>query len=245
MPSVSIVSLNVERSKHLDTVSAFLQDRKPEVVCLQELCERDVAHFESAIGAQCVFAPMGRIPDDPPGTDIVVAGVGIFTKLAVVSHTIEYYAGNERDAREGEIRTVFTNHPLIALDIEKDGTAFRIATTHLTWTPKGAPSDLQRLNARRLFEILHGKDDLVFTGDFNAPRGGEIFSLFARHYRDNIPPQYQTSLDPVLHRAPAEEKSDKMVDGIFSTAAYQVSDVVLTGGVSDHLAVTATISRLH
>ena len=59
-------------------------------------------------------------------------------------------------------------------------------------------------------------------------------------FKDNIPLRYTTSIDPNLHRAGALEL---MVDGLFSTPGYVVSDVALHSGVSDHCAITCAISR--
>ncbi len=244
MARLSVASINIQHSLHLERVTRFLQERKSEVVCLQELLERDVPHFESALGMQCIFAPMSRIPDDAPGTEIVTIGIGIFTATPLVGSSVDYYAGNEHDARN-EVRKVFMNMPLVGIDVQKDGIPVRISTLHFTWTPKGQPSELQRLNAGNLLEILRGKGEFVFMGDFNAPRGGEIFSLFADRFRDNVPLHYQTSLDPHYHTAPPEERDHRMVDGIFSTGKYDVVDVAFTAGISDHLALTATIERTH
>jgi hypothetical protein len=35
----------------------------------------------------------------------------------------------------------------------------------------------------------------------------------------------------------------KMVDGLFSTPGYLVSDVELHSGVSDHMAITANVAK--
>ena len=79
---------------------------------------------------------------------------------------------------------------------------------------------------------------LVLCGDFNAPRGGEIFTRLATQSRDNVPSHYVTSIDPKLHRAGPLQL---MVDGLFSTDGYRLSEVVLHNGVSDHCTITAVV----
>ena len=81
---------------------------------------------------------------------------------------------------------------------------------------------------------------MVLTGDFNAPRGGTIFDLLARTWQDCIPQDVTTSIDPVLHRAGA---LTLMVDGLFTTPHYHATEVQLHTGLSDHQAITASISR--
>ena len=115
---------------------------------------------------------------------------------------------------------------------------FTIGTTHFPWTPDGSASDHQRQACDQLLAVL-GHRELLLCGDFNAPRGGEIFTRLAIHWHDNIPANYTTSIDPKLHSAGPLQL---MVDGVFSTPCYQIRDVVLHQGVSDHCAITAKVS---
>jgi hypothetical protein len=74
----------------------------------------------------------------------------------------------------------------------------------------------------------------------NAPRGKESFSRLAKKYKDNIPPEYKTSIDQNLHKVKGIQF---MVDGLFTTPSYKASDVKLVDGVSDHMAVVAEITK--
>jgi len=245
--SLKLVSLNIERYKHLDLVEKFLAARMPDIFCVQEVFEQDLERFSRVLGgASHTFEPMGKRPDEPPPG---VMGIAIFSRLPIKTKRVHYYAGTPgalRDSIQSDESTYnLLNKMVLVCDIEKEGTAFRIATTHFTWTPDGKADKVQRTDIKNLLEILSGLDEFVLTGDFNAPRGGEIFGMLAEKYRDNIPPEYKTSLNVSLHRAGKswpEELADKMVDGMFSTPAYVVSDVELVSGVSDHCAIVATVS---
>ena len=71
--------------------------------------------------------------------------------------------------------------------------------------------------------------------------------MLAAKYKDNVPVQYKTSIDVALHRLGKErpeEFADKMVDGIFSTPLYEVKNVEMKGGVSDHCALVATVTKV-
>lgn len=81
----------------------------------------------------------------------------------------------------------------------------------------------------------------MLAGDFNAPRGGESFSAIAARYRDNIPPNYQTSIYAPLHRS--GQDLELMVDGLFTTPGYRAENVELTSGMSDHYAIVADIEK--
>ncbi len=240
--SIKLVSLNVERSKHLDLVENFFVSEMPDVVCLQELMQEDIPRLLTPLGNPIyVFEPMALRPDEPPS---VTMGIGVFSRFPIVEKSVRYYVGEPgvlRDSMQNDPSTYNNlNRIVLAADIQKDGRVFRIATTHLTWTPDGESNDEQRRDAAALLRVLEEFDEFVLCGDFNAPRGGEIFSMFASRYKDNIPPHYTSSLDPELHRAGPLEL---MVDGIFSTPSYAVSGVELISGVSDHKALVATVSK--
>ena len=241
--SLKLVSLNIERGKHLDLVSAFLSRENPEVACIQELREQDIPMFEKILGAPCIFVPLSNFPDDDAPS---IIGSAIFSRLPVRSRTIEHYVGDPQhipDFMFDDKRTM--NRALIVCDIEKDGQLFRIGTTHFTWTPDGNPNDLQKRDIQRLLPLLESAGELVLTGDFNAPRGqpgqgGEIWGMLAERYKDNVPLKYTTSLDGTFHRA---GRLPYMVDGIFSTPEYQVSNVEMVCGLSDHCALVASVSK--
>lgn len=248
MSSISLVSLNVERSKHLDLVCPFLKQQQADVVCVQELMQKDCARIAEACNVKdYFFMPMARLVTEMPGE---AYGIGIFSRALVVAHGEDHYVRIEGQLPESDPADIDTynnaNRMVVWVDVEKDGIVFRIATTHFTWSPHGESTEKQRTDIQNLCATFGSLGELVLTGDFNAPRGGEIFGILADHLKDNIPAKHVTSLDASLHRAGKtrpQELADKMVDGVFSTPGYTVSNVELIPGISDHCAITATISK--
>ena len=252
MASISFASVNIEGAKHFDLVDAFLKAQMPEVLCLQELFEKDVDHIREILGgAEASFSPMMHYEDTRGGKSTI--GVGIFSRLPVTATNVSYYVGDAASIVDFDRTNAETRHRtqyrcVLSCDVQKDGSLFRIATTHFTWTFRGVTDDFQREDMKSLLHILAAQGEFALSGDFNAPRmhegkPGEAFSMLANKYKDNIPANYTTSLDPDRHRAPLVEQADKMVDGLFTTPAYVASDVALHAGVSDHCAITATITR--
>ncbi len=195
--------------------------------------------FEAELGMQVHYSPNNYHPAEHnmPG----VSGDAILSRLPLIRFSEEYYH-NTKDPLPHHTPGVpgSTASSLLMAEVEKEGELFRIGTTHFTWADGGGTNDMQKEHLVKLFALLDAKGEFVLTGDFNAPRGGEIFSAFAAKYADNIPPHITTSIDGSLHRA---GPLPYMVDGIFSTPEYKVSDVVLHEGLSDHYGFTATISR--
>lgn len=247
MQPLRLVSLNVERSNHLERVLPFLEHVGADVICIQELCERDISRFESSLGMRAVYAPVGLHPADPPEEGAVMTGIAFFSREAPLSIREIYYKGDRTQAETAPAHRTATDAPLLCADVVREGTTYTVLSTHFTWTPDGRASDEQRADIRQLLKSLSDEGEFVLCGDFNAPRGGEIFAELASRYTDNIPPQYPTSIDVTLHKRGRErphEFADKMVDGLFTTPGYRARDVELHFGISDHAAVTALIERV-
>ncbi len=239
--AIKLVSVNIEMNRHLDSVSSFLEKEKSDIICFQELLEKDVAYFETLLKMPCNFVPIGRIeyPSFEPELKGSLFGLGLLCRFPA-RYKADYYAGSAAElplcatGYEG-------NKLLLQATFSAHGKTFTVGTTHFTWTPDGEASDAQREDLCKLLAILSGFPDIVCCGDFNAPRGGEIWGELAKRYNDNIPAAYRSSLDPVLHRAGHLEH---VVDGLFNTPEYRVSGVRLVEGVSDHKAIVGTITRV-
>jgi endonuclease/exonuclease/phosphatase family metal-dependent hydrolase len=239
-PALALACINIERSKHIPSVTAFLEARQLDVICLQEVVPDDLAGLSLRLGfPNSLYVPM-CLYREPNAVRPV--GLGLLSRHPFERTETVPYAGlgsgldvSEEASEEGKYRA---NRYSVALaTIVLAGTTFHIGTTHFPWTNFARTRDFQREACDSLVRLMKGRE-LVLCGDFNAPRGGEIFARLAGCWTDNIPAAYSSSLDPKLHRAGHLER---MVNGIFSTRAYRVDEVRLHTGVSDHCAITAHI----
>ncbi len=239
---LKLISLNIEMDKHLARVLPFLEREQPDVLCLQEVSEFDFPRLQEALKMEGEFAPMLRITAARPGRTLGEGTVGLaFFSRFKAEFFHQQYSGesgvvpNERDDNQGALGI------LLGGIFSTTGKAWTVATTHFTWTPDGEASDAQRADIKRLFSTLESFPEIAFCGDFNAPRGREMWGKLAERYRDNIPGEYVSSIDPLLHRA---EGLEVMVDGLFTTPGYRTFDVKLVEGVSDHKAVVGYLERI-
>ncbi|OHA21834.1 MAG: hypothetical protein A2849_02805 [Candidatus Taylorbacteria bacterium RIFCSPHIGHO2_01_FULL_51_15] len=239
--AIKLISLNIEMNKHLPEIAVFLRKEKPDVLCLQEVSEYDFPRFQERLAMQGRFEPMLRIRGLRPQRTLKdgTIGLALFSRFPGVFEA-NYYSGNpshipdEREDNQG------ANHLLLSIRFSVAGAEYAIGTTHFAWTPDGEASNAQREDLKRLLVALERFPHLVFCGDFNAPRGGEIWAAIAKRYKDNIPASYLSSLDPRLHRA---GHLTLMVEGLFSSPDYLVSNVRLVEGVSDHKAIVGVLER--
>lgn len=238
---MKIISVNIEKRRHLDSLKRFFQQEQADVICMQELDKQDLALFAEVTGLPFSFTPMCK--NEVTGD---VMGIGIFAKgiTQYRAHFIGGFSGDslpviKNGSRLDEYNSVIWQVLIATITINND--LYTIATTHLPATDGGLISDFQREAFAGLEKALLAYDELLLCGDFNAPRGREIFSKLSETYTDNIPETYITSLDQNLHRA---GYIPYVVDGVFSTKHYQVENVELKSGVSDHLAIVGDVKKV-
>lgn len=238
--TVRLVSLNIERSRHLDRVGAFMRQWAPDIACLQEIEQRDLPGICNEAGlSHSRFAAMARHPDSDSGEPF---GVAILSRHPIEHADILAYAGDGSGTElldcASELSRIRTcRFAALQVQVTLAGEALHIATTHVPWTPDGLPRPFQTGAIEQLIASLTSRP-LVLCGDFNAPRGGPVFNRLAEAWRDNIPPDVTSTLDPELHRAGS---LDLVVDGLFTTNEVVARDVRVLSGLSDHQAVTAHI----
>ena len=224
-------------------VSTFLRAQAPEVVCLQELVSDDIdaAVRGSSATRTTSTSPCAASRSRPgraPSASASCRGIR-FVSTADICYGGGGGGMDVLDRSSEEARFATNRYSVALADITIGAETFTIGTTHFPWTDAARTADFQRSACDNLLRALKDRS-LVLCGDFNAPRGMEIFTRLAAQWTDNIPPTYATSVDPVLHRAGPLQL---MVDGVFSTDDYSVSDVTLHQGVSDHCAITARVGE--
>lgn len=242
---LTLLTLNVEYDKHVDAIEKMLRLHRPDVFCFQEVPKEYAESFANVLGYKWRYVSMATLVPRDRAVQIemgVMIAWNPFFDICDESQNIYSYG----DQRSLLLTNDFPNASkriLLLVKLQFENTKLLIGTTHFTWTQDGLPTASQRNDMEKLLGVLSEyRDDggIIFCGDFNAPRGGEIFSILSSAYTDNLPEEIITTLDPTLHRmAPLS----LVVDGIFSTKEYHVDEVRVIDGVSDHVALFAQVSH--
>ena len=239
--SIKLLSLNIEHDRHLERVRRTIAEHEPDVVCLQEVFESDCEGL-AAVGEYHVkFALSSYMPRKTQSRQSRDWGIALFSRTPLKHFDVACYSDDTR------IRTFAApNDPrrlIVAAEIEHLGQQYRIATTHFTWSEEGRISDEQVADFTRMQKVLARYPDYVLCGDFNAPRGRDMFTLFTDKLGliDHLPPHVTSTIDGNFHRA---GDLDLAVDTVFASPHYQVSEVQVIDGVSDHKAIVAKIDRI-
>ena len=243
--TLHFTNINIHRDQHLDTVNDFLRREDPDVACMQEIPKKDLLSIAAVCDMDYRFVTMGAVSSHPESVPFEV-GIAIFWKKHLTLRGVAAlsYRNRPQIITFEKFPSISYARILLHVLLEEEGRRFHVGTTHFTWTPDGSASDEQRTDIHALLGLLGDArrgDGLLLAGDFNAPRGGEIFSMLAAEYRDNLPSDVRSTIDPKLHRAAPLILA---VDTIFSTPEYLVDNVKVHTGVSDHCALTANVSRV-
>ncbi len=241
---MKIATLNCEGTRHLnELILPWLEREQPDIFCCQEFAEESLEVVARALGAKYHFLPTIKVanPQDYFDNPVGWYGVALFSKIpASVFHDCYYFKTDtvnepiKKKPNSGWRAFLWMDVPNNHLAPTFSPEKLRLATTHFTWAAGGGINDEQRRDIVSLSQVLDEVQPDVLCGDFNAPRGGEIFSQLAERYRDNIPASVTTTLDQNLHRVPGLQL---VVDGMFSQKNLPIRDVRVVDNVSDHCAV--------
>lgn len=236
--AIKLLTLNIETDRHLDRVQAAIAEYQPDVVCLQEALEADCARL-ALNGQYAVKFSLGGYLSRPSG-EHASWGVAVLSRVPVVRQVESYYSDrtNVRVLRHPDD----TRRVLLMTELEHQGQRHRIATVHFTWTPDGHINELQKADFARLKQGLASYDDYVLCGDFNAPRGREMFARFVDELGliDHLPAEVTSTIDGRFHRV---GDLGLVVDTIFSTPHYRVTQTRVLEGLSDHKGILALIEH--
>lgn len=242
---MKMVSLNVEGELHKDKIAELIHVEQAEVVCLQEFFPETAKQILGERYPYQFFVPTyrvdqtekGLIPSETRVWGEVIASQIPFIKTEKFYMPMDAYTANNLPVHG-------TDNHLPTLLVAELGNGATIATTHFTWTPKASVTARQRAQVRALAEVVNDRQ-MVVVGDFNIPRGNEMYAELTRIWTDNIPKQVESTLDPELHYANREEKGrlKLVVDYVWSTTGYKVSEVEVVKGVSDHCAIVAQVDK--
>jgi endonuclease/exonuclease/phosphatase family metal-dependent hydrolase len=240
---LKLITLNIEANKHYGRILPFLAKEKPDMVCLQEVPE-DFQAALTDIGLEPAFLPLCKREVDG---ELLTLGICLAARVPYTYESHYYHKAGDHVALEVDaVKLASHSFGVMSATTKHNGYEYTISTTHFHPTKNGAADATQAFLLDALLTVLPAKPH-VLCGDFNIPRGyNTLYPKLTDLYTDEIPREYQSSLDRDLHRCgklPLTEPifDAYMIDYIFTQAPYSASDVRLQFGVSDHAAVIAHI----
>lgn len=240
--SLSFLSLNIEADLHLDNITHYLKDNLPDVVFLQEVYKIHAISWAEQFGyhvsfvphvdfniAEHIFKPLGEW------------GIATLTKLRPVRVTVDYYSEPPVTIPHEFMKDLKHPRSLLTTTLStKNGEIYTFANTHFTWALPHDADIAQWPDYLRLQKILDKLPSFVLAGDLNADRTSLVYKELSSRYLDHLPRDLKTTLDPVLFRKP---ELKLVVDHLFSTPDYKMSNVQVLTGLSDHCGIKALIAK--
>jgi len=249
--------LTIPKVKKMDPdVVAFAEVRGDHLELINEALDMKNIYFTSAKGSEESFhgiphnVRFGLAIFIGKNLEFIDQGINIYHLMAEDSpHSV-----GENGIPIYRKRTNSVNRAIFWAKVQKDNRTYVILLTHFTWTPDAVADKLQLKDFNKMLKVIDEEDSFsegfVLVGDLNAPRvvetadppyspnrkdpiKGEIWSKLASFYKDNIPQNVASTIDPKLHRIPTLKLC---VDCCFTHGNHVVSDkgVAVIEGVSDH-----------
>lgn len=239
--SLSFFSLNIEADLHLDNVRDYLATNVPEVVFLQEVYRIHAEAWAQQFGYYLTFTPHVNFNiAEHIFKPIGEWGIATLTKVKPVKTTVEYYSEHPVIIPHEFMKTKRHPRALITSTLEHEGQVYVFANTHFTWALTDDADVAQWPDYLRFQALLDKIPSFVLAGDLNTNRGSRVYRELASRYIDHLPKDLGSTLDPVLFRKP---ELKLVVDHLFATSDYKIENVEVLTGLSDHCAISATISH--
>jgi exonuclease III len=163
---LKLLTLNIEEDKHFDLILPYLQAEKFDVICLQEIFEKDVTVLAEAAQAKALFSPLSHLNGHIWGVAMLIR-----QELPIHNTIQKLYKGNPE-----ELPTFTHDNPnivnrgIISTQIEKNNLQYRVTTTHFTWADGGGTNPDQTRDFASLENLLDEVGETILCGDFDAPR---------------------------------------------------------------------------
>lgn len=233
---LKIISLNIEMDRHVDRVISFFKTQQPDIILLQEVLDKDRVTLEQETGMKGFYTAQNILCSEKGESPI---GLLTLTNLSVVQHHAIFYKGDNAPLlRMTTLEPKKMARAIAITEVIKGSQHYYLINTHFTWSPNAQPSEEQHQDLDVLLQHLATIPEFILCGDFNAPRGTAIFDKLASKYKDNIPPEVNTTIDKNFHQ---KGNLGIVVDGMFTTPKYQVEDIKVVDNVSDHCAIVGLI----
>lgn len=242
--SLTFLSLNIEADLHLDSITDYLSNNKPDVVCLQEVYLVHARAWAKQFGyylefatnvnftiSEHIFKPLGEW------------GIATLTKIKPASSWMAYYTKPPLVIPHEFMKVLKHPRSLLVTTVIVDKSEYVFANTHFTWAMPKDADVAQADDFARFKDLLTRTPSLVLSGDFNASRESLVYKDLSASYISHVPQSVESTLDPELFRK-KDLKLKLVVDHLFSTPDYAISNVQVLSGLSDHCGISATISKL-
>lgn len=240
--SLTLFSLNIEADRHLEAVGDYLRTRSPDVVHLQEVYKIHAEAWAREFGYHLVFSPhVDFNVHEHIYKPLGQWGIATLTKIKPSHVQTDYYSEPPIIIPHEFMKVKKHPRSLIIVHLaDPSGQSYVFGNTHFTWAMPDVAARDQAPDFTRFQTLLRPHSSIVFSGDFNAPRETMVYRTLSNQYRSWIPDSVDSTLDPELFRKP---ELKLVVDHLFSTPDYELTNVSVLTGLSDHCGLSATVSK--
>jgi endonuclease/exonuclease/phosphatase family metal-dependent hydrolase len=246
MTILSLLQWNVQSSEPLEAVCAYIEQMRPDVICLQELTighptqqyRHGPNYVAARMGYDCCFVALSNVT--PDGSGVVLANA-ILTSGTIVSSRSALLSRPSRS-----LGYEYQSRGYVEAGVVVQGMGFTVATAHLGYSNRFRMTIRRRKEVRRLIiELSRTPHRLVFSGDLNAEPQSYAVAMLERGLKAAGPaysvPTWTTK--PFQYRGFYANDLRWRLDYIFVTDDVGIVEAsALDAPVSDHRPIMCRFS---
>ncbi len=243
---VKLINLNIWHGgwRLWDNILEYLKQEQPDILMLQEVYMSEeeavepylktVASLQKEIGLKYEFQSAEVVIST--GHEMAPIGNAIMSRFPLIEPTINVVHGRSDVLQVFEDNpALFANYPrhLLHAGIGIDGTIYNIMTTHGVWAPDGVETESQKSMGKKISQYLHGKPNVILSGDFNINENSECIMGLEEHLVNIFKGERTTSFN--LKHKSKPGYAEAVVDFIFASQNIKVLEHrTADADVSDH-----------
>lgn len=243
---ITVLQWNIWYKEDIQNIAKFLNENKPDIICLQELTinskdqtiKDTPAYIAEQLGYNYYFKELPIESTD--GESLMIAN-GIFSKYPISKSRFVWTTNPNRPSGYNYELRVY-----VEVTLKIDNKEVIVGTTHMSFTHRfeGTPNK-DNETAHLLKELERHQDSYVFTGDLNALPGSNTIKSI-EELLVNAGPDLKLktwTTKPFSYNGFEANTLDWRLDYVFKTKDIKVlSSEILNTQFSDHLPILTKIN---
>src|SRR3989344_339163 len=236
--------------KLFENIQAFIAEENPDILCLQEVYQAEVADLKQpwhAVSNLAKILGYEHYAFVPAFAEEVETGYRVQFGNAIISRypikksqSVFYdvpYNGNWHPATRDDIQ--YTPRNLQHGEIIINEKILHVFNTQGIWGFDGDDTERRLHMGDTIVKEIRGKQPALLMGDFNLQEGGKTTDKIEQHMHSVFKGEMKTSFN-MNHKDPNSGYATAIVDMMFVSEDIQVISHHVSGAdVSDHLGLVA------
>jgi len=248
--TIKFITINIlHGGEWLDKVLEFIDNEKPDIVAMQEVCESTDGNLPRNLRTTSVLKehyPDYHLTFVPDKLSIkeghVESGVAILSRYPIIKQEVAFFGVPYGYYPEPPEKKDFSLDPqnLLHATIDADGTALNVMNVHGVWGFDGEDNPRRLLMSEMIIKRIQGQANVILAGDFNTRPHTKTMLNLEKYLTNVFKDELKTTFN-VPRRGPGGYDTS-VVDAMYISKNIKVIEHYCPQvDISDHLPLVATL----